>query len=111
MFGHVAAAAEFDVIAAREAELPGELLLVQPPRRVHVQPKSAPSSLCSGMFSSSGTWPPKPAPTVSMMYLPTLPLEFATPEFSRMRTDSSALAASTTTRAFTRCSAPVLRSM
>jgi hypothetical protein len=46
-----------------------------------------------------------------MMYLPTLPLLLATPEFSRMRTDSRALAASTTMRAFRRCSLPVLRSM
>src|ERR1041385_2510499 len=48
------------------------------------------------------------------MYLPTGPLEFARPcgkrdvrEFSRMRDDSSALAAKTTTRARTSDSSPV----
>ena len=53
-----------------------------------------------------------------MMYLPTRPLELARPfgnradfEFSRMRTDSAELAASTTTRAFTVCSLPVVLSM
>jgi hypothetical protein len=47
-------------------------------------------------------------PVVSVRYLPTVPLEFASPcgniadlEFSRMRADSQALAASTTMRART----------
>ena len=34
--GHAPAAAELDVIAARETELAGQLLLVEPPGRVHV---------------------------------------------------------------------------
>src|SRR5262245_50637711 len=33
---HLPAAAELDVIAARETELAGELFLVEPPGRVHV---------------------------------------------------------------------------
>src|SRR5689334_3114431 len=52
------------------------------------------------------------------MYLPTVPLEFASPcgnlddlELSRMRDDSSALAASTTTRARMNLSSPVVLSM
>src|SRR5688572_9263444 len=51
------------------------------------------------------------------MYLPTMPLELARPlgnvddfELSRMRADSIALAASTTTRARTWRSSPVIRS-
>ena len=56
-------------------------------------------------------------PIVSMTYLPTSPLEFARPcgncadfEFNRIRTDSSALAASTTTRAAACSCLPVVLS-
>src|SRR5262249_16274517 len=74
----------------------------------------APSSLCGGRSSNNGTCPCTPEPTVSMRYLPTLPLELANPsgnvddfELSRMRTDSHALAANTTTPAFP-CRCPPL---
>src|SRR3970282_1760023 len=62
--------------------------------------------------------PHNPAPTVSVRYRPTVPLELARPcgkiaerELSSSRADSQALAATTTTRAATRCSAPVVLSM
>jgi hypothetical protein len=78
----------------------------------------APSVLCGGRFSRPGIWPPMPAPTVSMRYLPTRPLLLETPlgacsllELSRMRAVSAALAASTTTRAFTCRSVRVRLSM
>src|SRR4051812_24864775 len=61
-----------------------------------------------------GMNPATSVPVVSVRYLPTVPLEFASPcgnledvEFSRMRADSQALAASTTIRAFTCLSSPV----
>jgi hypothetical protein len=61
---------------------------------------------------------PQLAPTVSMMHLPTSPLEFASPlgnradfELRSSRTVSHALAARTMTRAETRCSSPVALSM
>src|SRR5205823_12180179 len=68
-----------------------------------------------------GTWsvifgmnPPTSVPVVSVMYLPTVPLEFARPfgnrddlELSSRREVSRALAARTTTLARTRRSAPV----
>ena len=56
-------------------------------------------------------------PVVSVRYLPTVPLALASPsrdrdvEFSRMRADSQALAASTTMRARTCVSRPVVLSM
>ena len=78
----------------------------------------APSALCGGMFSRAGIWPPTPAPTVSMMYLPTTPLPLPSPsgwselfELRRMRADSQALAASTTTRAPACSSSRVFLSM
>ena len=62
--------------------------------------------------------PPTSVPVVSVRYLPTTPLELASPcgncgdvELSRIRADSQALAASTTTRARTCWSLPVLVSM
>ena len=58
--------------------------------------------------------PETSVPVVSVRYLPTTPLELASPwgkrddlELSRMRALSQALAASTITRARTRCSLPV----
>src|SRR5215470_16043048 len=62
--------------------------------------------------------PPTSVPVVSVMYLPTTPLEFPRPcgnfddfELSRMRADSHALAASTTMRARTWLSRLVALSM
>ena len=62
--------------------------------------------------------PETPAPVVSVRYLPTTPLEFASPfgnwvdfELSRSRAVSIALAASTTTFARTCSSVPVFLSM
>src|SRR2546428_6635873 len=71
-----------------------------------------------------GTWsiifgmnPPTSVPVVSVMYLPTVPLEFARPfgngddvELSSRRAVSKALAARTTTLARTRRSVPVVLS-
>ena len=42
-------------------------------------PPPAPSSFIGGRFSSAGICPPRLAPTVSMMYLPSSPLELAKP--------------------------------
>ena len=60
-----------------------------------------PSSLCGMPSISFGMKPATPAPVESVRYLPTTPLELARPcgnfddfEFSRMRADSQALAAS-----------------
>ncbi len=70
------------------------------------------------MFSRAGICPSNSTPTVSMIYFPTSPLEFASPlgnlplfEFSMMRTVSPLLAASTTAFAFTRSSFLVVLSM
>src|SRR2546430_13876007 len=64
-----------------------------------------------------GMNPPTSVPVVSVMYLPTVPLEFARPlgngddlELSSRRAVSRALAARTTTLARTRASAPVVLS-
>jgi hypothetical protein len=65
-----------------------------------------------------GMKPPTSVPVVSVRYLPTVPLELARPcgkrgdfELSRIRADSQALAASTTTRASIRRSVRVALSM
>src|SRR6185437_4999528 len=62
-------------------------------------------------------YPATSVPVVSVRYRPTTPLEFASPcgnrddlELRRSRADSHALAASTTTRACTCCTAPVFLS-
>src|SRR5690606_29607200 len=77
-----------------------------------------PSQLWRGWSTSAGMKPPTSVPVESVMYLPTTPLELASPcgwsddlLLSRMRADSHALAASTTTRASTRSSVPVVLSM
>jgi len=61
--------------------------------------------------------PARSVPVVSVRYLPTVPLELASPcgksddfEFNRIRDDSSALAARTTIRASTCLSVPVFLS-
>ena len=73
-----------------------------------------PSQLCAGWSMSFGMKPDTLVPVVSVMCLPTTPLEFERPfgwrgdlEFSMRRADSSALAASTTTFARTWRSTPV----
>src|ERR1700722_4478484 len=65
-----------------------------------------------------GTNPTRDVPVLSVRFLPTTPLALASPfgkcddvEFSRSRADSQALAATTTTRARTCASAPVVLSM
>ena len=100
--GHAAAAADFDVIAARERHLAGLLLLVQPPRHVHVHAADAVFILRRQVLQDRQE-PADCGPTVSMMYLPTRPVEFAMPfgnwllfELSMMRAVSQQLAASTT---------------
>src|SRR5262245_26200827 len=77
-----------------------------------------PSSLCGTPSISFGMNPDTPVPVESVRYLPTTPLEFASPcgnfddfELSRMRADSHALAASTTMRARTWLSRDVVLSM
>src|ERR1043166_8597338 len=72
-----------------------------------------PSWLCATGSIIFGTKPPTSVPVVSVRYLPTVPLELASPfgndadfEFSRRRDVSHALAARTTTRASTWCSLP-----
>ena len=77
-----------------------------------------PSSLCGTPSISFGMKPRTLEPVVSVRYLPTLPLELPSPcgnfddfELSRMRADSHALAASTTMRACTWFSRPVVLSM
>src|SRR5215203_6158403 len=66
----------------------------------------------------AGMWPPALAPVVSVMYLPTTPLELARPcgncddlELRSSRADSNALAASTTERDATWRSSPLVLSM
>jgi hypothetical protein len=77
-----------------------------------------PSSLIGGSDSSAGICPSTVAPTVSIRYLPTMPLPLASPwgwrrlfEFSRMRADSQAPAASTTARPCTQASRRFVLSM
>jgi hypothetical protein len=72
-----------------------------------------PSSLCGTWSSSFGMKPATSVPVVSVMYLPTVPLELASPsgncaerELSSRRAVSSALAASTTIFARTCRSTP-----
>ena len=81
-------------------------------------PPPTPSQLCGTWSISFGMNPDTSVPVVSVMYFPTRPLEFARPcgngddvELSRIRADSSALAASTTTRARTCLSCFVRLSM
>src|SRR5262245_3421552 len=78
----------------------------------------APSQLWGTWSTILGMNPARSVPVVSVRYFPTVPLAFANPsgkrddlEFNRMRADSQALAANTTTRARTCVSAPVLLSM
>ncbi len=77
-----------------------------------------PSSLCGIPSMRPGTNPMTSVPVVSVRYFPTVPLELASPwgnmalrELRRIRADSQALAASTTTRARTCSSRPVSLSM
>src|SRR4029079_15787011 len=77
-----------------------------------------PSSLCGTPSISFGMNPLTPVPVESVRYLATTPLELASPcgnlpdfEFSRIRADSHALAASTTMRARTWFSRTVFLSM
>ena len=76
--GHVPAAADLDVIAAREVELAGVLLLVEPPGRVDVIAAGAVLVVRRQVLEQRDLAAQR-APTVSMMYLPTLPLELARP--------------------------------
>src|SRR3989449_986293 len=106
---HLAAAREADRGAVVAAVVVPWLFSVAPPRR-------------GGGDAAHETFsrPPRAAPhfpVVSVMYFPTVPLALARPfgyrpdlEFSSSRADSRALAASTTTRARTWRSAPVVLS-
>jgi hypothetical protein len=77
-----------------------------------------PSSLCGVLLMSFGMNPVTLVPVESIRYLPTAPLEFASPcgnfadfEFSRIRADSHAPPATTTMRARTWLSRAVFLSM